>query len=174
MLLGSNAGTNPVTKDRPTKSETELIATLISQSRYAEAYLLLKNEATDNTATQYNLALCLYWAGSYREALMSLDKAQLFMPVNTGSGKTNPATDSFYKAIREKQNGLDDHRNPVTQKNIELTTQMVADGIVRLKTDCWLQLGEYARVIDIATPIAYKNYLNIFEALTIAKQHLNK
>jgi len=173
MLLGSNASANPVTKDQSIKSEIELIAQLISQSRYAEAYQLLKAEVPDRTTTQYDLALCFCWIGSYREALMCLDKAQLFMPVMT-VGKTNPSTDSFYKAIREKQNGLDDHRNPITQKNIELTTQMVADGIVRLKTDCWLQLGEYARVIDIATPIAHKDYLNITKALTIAKQHLNK
>ncbi|WDF53937.1 hypothetical protein [Mucilaginibacter sp. KACC 22063] len=168
MLLGSNQAF----KNTPIKSETELIAQLIGQSRFSEAYLLLKSEASDKTETQYNLALCYYWIANYREALICLDKAHLFMPVN--HSKTNPVNDSFYKALREKQNDLDDHLLPITHKHVELTYPMVADGIVRLKTDCWLKLGEYQKVIDIATPIAYKGFKNINEAISIAKQNLKK
>jgi len=167
MLLNSNQ----VEINRTYKSEDTFIAGLIGQSRYTEAYRLLKNEAADKTETQYNLALCFYWIGCYREALMSLDRAQRFMPVT--AGKTNPAADNFYKALREKQNQLNDHHCPITQKHVEMTPQLVTDGIMRLKTDCWLQLEEYGEVINIATPMIYKNYSNVTSALAAAKKQIN-
>ncbi|OOQ59418.1 hypothetical protein [Mucilaginibacter pedocola] len=154
------------------KSEEELIAQLITQQRFADAYLLLQKEAADSTVTQYNLSLCYYSAGKYREAILSLDKAQQLFPVN--AGQTKPFADSFYTAMLAQQNQLDRHYQPISQKYINLMAPVVADAIIRLKTDCWLQMGHYNKVVELATPLAYKNYRNISEALAIAKQNLEK
>ncbi len=167
MLLGtSNNNTHQQ------RSEAEFIAILIGQNRYAEAYVLLKAESVELVTTQYNLALCHYFAGNYREALLCLDKAQMLLQPDTP--KTNLHIDGFYKAIRERQNQVDDHHRPIIQRHVALTAHDVADGIIRLKTDCWLQLGDYARVIDTAARLAYKNYANITAALSTARKKVKR
>ncbi|QXV65648.1 hypothetical protein FPZ42_14300 [Mucilaginibacter achroorhodeus] len=168
MLLGSNTtspGVNHVLR-------TDFIVQLISQSKYAEAYQLLKAEPTDKPTTHYNLALCFYWTGNYREALIYLDKAQMFLPA--GTIRSKQLIDEFYKNLRDKQNQLNDHQTAITDQYLHAFPEMVADGIIRLKTDCWLQLKEFAIVVETATPIAYKQYRNITEALTTAKEKLKK
>lgn len=168
MLLGSNqAAQSP--------NGTSLhgfIARLINQSLYADAYVLLIKEAREQTVTQYNLALCFYHTGSYTEALLCLDKAQAYLPVNPN--KNYPVTDAFHTAMLEDQHQLNDHLFALTAKHVQLLPQKIADSIIRLKTDCWMQLGNYAKVIEIATPVAYKQYGNITEALAVAKKHLNQ
>lgn len=166
MLLGA---TDNKAHQRNSSNE-DFICNLMSNNRYAEAYELLKAEPAEQTSTQFNLALCHFWVENYREALICLDRAQMLLPA--GAAKPNLNTDGFYKAIRNKQNQLNDHQQPISQKHITLLATTVTDAIVRLKTDCWLQLKEYAWVIDIATPIAYKNYQNITEALNIAQQNI--
>jgi len=148
--------------------EEALISLLITQSRYAEAYVLLQKETPGEPATQYNLALCHYWAGNYREALACLDKAQMSLPAN--SSPDNFRADQFYTAIRQRQNQLDDHRQGINKRYITLFGALVKDAIVRLKTDCWLQLGNYDQVKVVAAPLAHKNYKNITEALQAANQ----
>lgn len=160
MLLGS-------THTREAYAQEEaLIIDLISQMRYAEAYMLLKKEAPYEPSTQYNLALCHYWAGNYQEALMCLDKAQTALPRTTSSSTLQ--NDQFYNVIREKQNQHDDHLKPISKKFVSLFGVITNDAIIRLKTDSWLQLGNFSKVIEIATPIAFKNYKNIADALQVA------
>ncbi|HEK20125.1 MULTISPECIES: hypothetical protein [unclassified Mucilaginibacter] len=168
MLLGSNQAA----QNRSNTAENDLIARLIGQELYAEAYALLIQERADQTVTQYNLALCFYAAGCYNEALVCLDKAQLYMPLNQAN--RNTVTDGFYRALLDKQKQLNDHLFAVTSKHLQLLPQQVTDGIIRLKTDCWMQLGNYAKILETATPIAYKQYGNITEALAVAKKHLNQ
>ncbi|MBS7567049.1 tetratricopeptide repeat protein [Mucilaginibacter sp. Bleaf8] len=163
MLLGS-------THTRQPYGDEELfINHLITQSRYAEAYILLQKESPDEPATQYNLALCHYWAGNFREALVCLDKAQVTLPAVSG----NAATDQFYTAIRKRQNQLDNHLQAITKKYIACFGVLTREAIVRLRTDCWLQLADFSKVIEVATPLANKNYKNISDALQIAKNKTN-
>lgn len=166
MLLGA---TDNKSHQRNSNNE-DFICNLMNSNRYAEAYELLKAEPAEQTTTQFNLALCHFWVENYREALICLDRAQMLLPA--GDVKPNLNTDSFYKAIRNKQNQLNDHQQPINQKQVRLLVVTVADAIVRLKIDCWLQFKEYARVIDTATPIAYKNYQNITEALNTAQKNI--
>ena len=147
-------------------AEETFIIQLLAQSRYAEAYILLKQESPNQPATQYNLALCYYQNQYYREAIACLDKTLAILPL---SDRANINTDQFYNAIRQQQNQHDDHLLGVTKKYISFFGDTFRDTITRLKTDCWLQLGDYAKVIETATPIAHKSYKNIAKALSIAK-----
>ncbi len=165
MLLGAD---NNLNKTRG-NSEEELICQMINTRCFADAYLLLQAEPPDLPATQYNLALCYYSAAYYKEALASAEKARVLLPVF--QSKPNRDNDVWYKTMRDNQNQLDDYKQALSARGIDLLPIQVADAIVRLKTDCWLQLKDYARVIETATPIAYKNYLNITEALNVARKN---
>jgi tetratricopeptide (TPR) repeat protein len=165
VLLGSNHTRQQY------ESEEVLVALLLTQNRYAEAYLLLQNESPNEPSTQYNMALCHYYACDYQQAIVNLDKAQSVFPVV--KGLTNNHTDQFYYNMRQQQNQQDDHLHAITKKYIANFHVLTREAIVRLKTDCWLHLGEYAKVIELATPVEHKNYKNIAEALKIAKNHIS-
>ncbi|WP_158827414.1 tetratricopeptide repeat protein [Mucilaginibacter lacusdianchii] len=159
MLLGTSAHHN-------TSPDTEsLIIQLLLQQRYAEAYELLIQQQPASTSALYNMALCLHWSGNYQEALSRLDKIQLAHHV-TGGNKLNTTSD--YKQIKDKQIQTNDYLQGISESYVKSFPALVHDAIVRLKTDCWLQLGNYAKVVAIATPIAHKNYKNITEALNLA------
>ncbi|MCC8409182.1 hypothetical protein LJ707_09580 [Mucilaginibacter sp. UR6-1] len=165
MLLGSTQN------NTANNADEVLIADLIRQGRYAEAYVLLKRAPTDEAATWYNLALCLYWLNNYRQTIMCLDHAQAQLPVHNNSMAQH--TDEVHKALTNKQNQTNDHLQSISKKYVAQFTGLVYDAILRLKTDCWLLLGEYSRVIELASPLAYKNYRNVNDALQIAKNKLN-
>ena len=160
MLLGSTANSN-------TSSDTELLVTqLIFQHRYAEVYELLINQQSMQTSVLYNIALCLHWSGNYQEALYRLDSIRL-APQSNYTNKLD--ADTNYKSISSKQNQTDDYLNGITEVYVRRFPALVHDAIIRLKTDCWLQLGNYAMVAALATPIANKGYQNITDALKLAK-----
>jgi tetratricopeptide (TPR) repeat protein len=152
-------------------NEETLILQLLIQQRYAEAYLLLNNEPPNDPATQYNLALCYYWAKQYQEAIICLDKVQTALPYQSSNVKLPNA--QFYTVIVEQQNQRSDHLQGVSKRYISIFAVLMRDAIIRFKTDCWLQLGEYSKVIETAAPIAHKNYRNITEALQIANNRTN-
>lgn len=159
MLLGTTA-------NHDTFSGAEsLTIQLLLQQRYAEAYELLSNQQPSPTAALYNMALCLHWSGNYQEALNRLERIQLAPNVSKGNQLN---TDSNYQEIKSKQNQTDDHLHGISEVYIKNFPALVHDAIVRLKTDCWLQLGNYEKVITIATPIAHKGYKNITDALKLA------
>lgn len=160
MLLGTTAPHNTAAP------ETEaLIIQLLLQQRYAEAYELLDRQQPAQRAALYNMALCLHWSGNHREALSRLEKIQLARPVGNSA---QLEADSDYKQIKSKQNETDDHLQGMSEAYINCFPALAQEAIVRLKTDCWLQLGNYAKVIAVATPIAHKGYRNITEALQLA------
>jgi len=165
MLLGSTNAAQTY------QSEDILIVQLLNQGRYAEAYTLLKKESLTSPATIFNLALCHYWVGNYADALLYLEKVGMMLPHHAGSTASN--TDSFYKSLRDKQNQTNDHHQGITSKYASLFKEQVRDAVIRLKTDCWLKLENWTKVIEIATPIAFKNYHNIADALQIAKNKLS-
>ena len=160
MLLGSTPQQNTNLPD------TEpLVIQLLSQKRYAEVYELLNNQKSNSTAALYNLALCLEWSGRYQEALSKLESIQL-APQTSHSTQLNSSGD--YLAIKTKQNQTADYLQGISEMYVKVFPVMVHDAIIRLKTDCWLQLGNYPKVIAIATPIAHKGYQNITDALKVA------
>jgi hypothetical protein len=159
MLLGSTTNNN-------TSSDTELlILQLFLQQRYAEAYELLNNQQSTQTSVLYNKALCLHWSGNYQAALSQLDNIRLTSQLNTGN-KLN--ANNNYEQIRSKQNETDDYLQGISEAYLKSFPASVHDAIVRLKTDCWLHLGNYANVVTVATPIAHKGYKNITDALKLA------
>lgn len=160
MLLGS---TNPRQQNG---NEEALIIQLMTQKRYAEAYILLKNESPGEPSTQYNLALCHYSAGNYQEALICLDNALRALSPGNYPGKA-PA-DQFYHVIRQMQNQTNDHLEGITKKYVTLFRDLVLDHVIRLQTDCWLKSGNFPKVVEIAKPLERKNYKNITEALQLA------
>lgn len=167
MLLGStNTG-------QQYANEEAFIIQLLGQKRYAEAYVLLQREAPNEPSTQYNIALCHYWAANYQEALTSLDKAQSAMVNTSIKGESNIPNSQLYNLIRQQQNQLDDHLHAISKNYVVMFTSLTRDTIIRLKTDCWLQLGDFSNVIKTATPIAHKNYSNIINALKLAQNHTN-
>jgi hypothetical protein len=160
MLLGSTASSNT-----PPPTE-EFIIQLLSQQRYAEVYALLSNQQLTQTSSLYNLALCLHWAGSYSEALNQLDSIKLAPQLNS---RDQYQTDTTYKLIKSKQDLTSDYLQGITEAYLKTFPALVQDAIIRLKTDCWLQLGNYAKVIVIATPIVHKGYKDIADALKLAE-----
>lgn len=165
MLLG----TTPNHDNSP--GAENLVIQLILQQRYAEVYELLQASTAPQTAANYNMALCLHWSGNYKEALNRLESIQLAPPLNNGN---KLATNNGYKEIKNKQNQTDDYLNGLSEIYLKSFPALAHDAIVRLKTDCWLQLGEYAKVIAIATPIVHKGYKNITDALELAQAHHDK
>jgi len=159
MLLGSNSNVD-------NSIGTELLVTqLMMQQRYAEAYELLMNQQPTSTSVLYNLAICLHWSGNYQQALTRLENIRLLPQLNNAN---KLSTNNDLQVIRGKQNQTDDHLQGITEAYVKSFPPVVNDAIVRLKTDCWLQLGNYNKVIAISTPIAYKGYKNITDALTLA------
>lgn len=159
MLLGSTSSkeTSP--------ADESLIIQLLLQHRYAQVYELLLKQQSTTTSALYNMALCLHWAGNYQEALNRLESIRLGTNINTS---TKPNSDSNYKTIISRQNQTDDYLQGMTEAFIKNFPDLATDSIIRLKTDCWLQLGNFAKVIAIATPIAHKGYRNITDALKLA------
>jgi hypothetical protein len=160
MLLGSTANHNA-------SPDTEsLIIQLLLQQRYAEVWELLTNQQPLQTSSLFNMALCLHWAGNYQEALGKLESIQLAIPMRSG----NPLnTDNNYKLIKSKQNQTNDYLQGISESYIKSFPTLAQDAIVRLKTDCWLQLGNFAKVIAMATPIVHKGYKDITDSLKLAE-----
>ena len=165
MLLGKPTGIDDLSLNE------QLIIQLILQQRYAEVYELLIGREPASTSTNYNLALCLHWVGRYREALNQLDLIR-FAPNVTQGNKLSG--NSEYMEIRNKQNLTDGHLHAVSEAYLKKFPDLVQDAVIRLKTDCWLQLGDYSKVTAIATPIAHKGYKNIAEALELAQKANDK
>jgi len=76
--------------------------------------------------------------------------------------------------IKSKQNQTNDYLQGISELYINYFPALVHDAIVRLKTDCLLVLGNYAKVVAIATPIAHKGYKNITDALKLANSANDK
>ena len=159
MLLGSTANNDTFT------DIDSLIIHLILQQRFSEVYELLIRQQHPKTASIYNMALCLHWSGNYQEALSRLESIQL--SPNLSQGNKFDA-DEDYKKIKSKQHHTNDHLQGISEVYIKSFPALAHDAIVRLKTDCWLQLKNYAKVVAIATPIAHKGYQNILDALKLA------
>jgi len=160
MLLGST-----VTKDTSTDTDP-LVLELIFQRRYSEAYELLTIEKPASNASLYNMALCFHWSGNFQEALKALESIQLAPMVSSGN-KFNANND--YQQIRSKQNQTDDYLQGVSNRYVKHFPALFHDAIVRLKTACWLKLGNYPKVVTTAQPIAHKGYKNIIDALKLAE-----
>ena len=148
-------------------NEDEFIAQLLQQNKYVEASELLRKESAEEPSTLFNMALCHYWVEQFQETLLYLHQAQLRLPASIrASGLSN---NPLSTTLGTKQNRSDGYTQPITKKYVTLFAPLVAEAIIRLKTDCWLRLGNYAKVIEIATPLANKNYKNINEALQVAQ-----
>lgn len=165
MLLGSNP------QSQTAESQETLIVQLLGQQRYAEAYLLLKQEPVDGPAKQFNLALCYYQLQNYTETIICLDKAMAAMP--PVKIKPNHQHESVYQALYQQQSQTDNYKQPVSQLYIRLFSEVMHDAIIRLKTDCWLALQQYAKVIDTSAPVVHKNYHNITRAVITAQKALS-
>ena len=159
MLLGST-----VNSDTSTDIDS-LVIQLILQQRFAEVYELLVKQQHPKTASIYNMALCLHWSGNYQEALSRLESIQLTPNLSDGN-RFNANED--YKKIKDKQNQTNHHLQGISEMYIKSFPTLAYDAIIRLKTDCWLGLKNYAKVVAIATPVAHKGYKNILDALNLA------
>lgn len=166
MLLGAN------NTHQQQNSEEAIIVQLINQGRYTEAYGLLLKEPPGTAVTQFNMALCLYWVQNYSAALQCLDKAAMALQSMANASAQPP--DAAYQSIINKQNQTNDHLLAVDKKYLLLFGNRFRDAIVRFKTDCWLQLNEWSRVIETATPVQHKKYGNITHALQTAQNKLSQ
>ena len=160
MLLGNPTVNNTLPDVEP------LINSLLLQQRYAEAYELLADKQPAQSSTLYNLALCLYWIGSYQAALNKLDLIHL--APNLGNG-TRLNSDTVYQEIKNKQNLSDDHLHGIMEIYIQRFPASFQDAIIRLKIDCWSKIGDHAKVIATAAAVAHKGYKNISDALRLAQ-----
>ena len=160
MLLGNPTGNDPSPDSEP------LVTSLMLQQRYAEAYELLVDKQPAQSSTLYNLALCLYWIGSYQAALNKLDLIHL--APNLGNGN-RLNSDAVYQEIKNKQNLSDDHLYGISECYIHTFPASFQDAIIRLKIDCWSKIGDHSKVIAIAAAVAHKGYKNISDALRLAQ-----
>ena len=160
MLLGSTAN-----HGSPQDHE-QIIIQLMLQDRYSEAYHLLSSEREMPTSSLYNLARCLHWSGNYQGALSKLESIRLSSQLTDGNDLN---TDSDHSAMKQKQRQFHDHLHGISEAYVKLFPSLVHDAVIRLKTDCWLALENYPKVIAVATPIAHKGYKNITDALNLAK-----
>ncbi|MVN91933.1 hypothetical protein [Mucilaginibacter aquatilis] len=164
MLLGAN------NSQIQQQSQEDFIVRLIDKGRFSEAYQLLKTEPDHITSTHFNTALCLFGSKNYKDALISLDRA---LATLQNKPSLHHQTDANYQSIVNAQNQTDDHLIAVDTKYVSLFTERFKDAVVRLKTDCWLELGEWNRVVETASHIQFKKYRNIDNALQIAHNILD-
>jgi hypothetical protein len=160
MLLGST----PSNVNHSPEVET-LILQLMMQQRYAEVYELLIHQ--QSTSALYNMSLCLYWTDNFQGALSHLERIQLNPEVKIANSIT---ANTEYKGIKDKQNQTADYLHGMSEAYIQTFPSIVHDAIIRLKIDCWLHLGNYAKVIAAGMPIAHKGYKNITDALNLANK----
>lgn len=167
MLLRSTGNYPSTPADEP------MMMQLILQQRYAELYQLLIGQQPIKNSSLYNLALCLHWSGNYKGAIGKLETIHITQSPHTFS-QNMPDANREYVEIRNKQNQTNDHLLGISDGYLTHFPDLVQDAIIRLKTDCWLQLGDYAKVIATATPIAHKGYKNINDAIRIAQSFNDK
>lgn len=165
MLLGSERNSSST----PTHLNENLVVLLLNQGRYAEAYTILNQDAASGITVFFNLALCHFWAEDYDEALHCLDRIEPLAKWREGD---NIVQDAAYHKIEIKQRGTNDHLEGLSNDYLKLFGVKVRDHLIRLKTDCWIALGNYSKVIETATPIEHKGYLNIVYALKTAREKL--
>lgn len=159
MILGQ-------TTHRDADPATEsLVLQLMMQQRYAEAYGLLQDGQPADIVVLYNSALCLHWSGNYQEALNRLEKIQLSSPADH---RAPLDSDQHYREIRARQNQIKDYLQGISSLYVKSFPTLVREAVIRLKTDCWLKLGDYPKVIAVAKPFAHKKYQDITDALTVA------
>jgi|GEM_PF-2412573 len=157
---------SPSPSDNESSQETELlIIQMMLQQRYKETYELLSTQKSTQSAALYNTALCLHWSENYQDALTRLDSIRLTLQINNFS---QSIANSDYHGIIKKQNQTDDFLNGMSEAYIKHFPVLAHDAVVRLKVDCWLKLGNFPKVIAIATPIAHKGYRDITDALKLA------
>lgn len=159
MLLGSAA-----TKELASDSELLIIQFLL-QHRYAEAYNLAIRQGQKNDSMRYNIALCLHWSGNYEEAIKQLDAISQAPSLNTIQENQ---LGSDFKGIVEKQKQTSDYLHGMSESYIAHFPELFREAIIRLKTDCWIQLQDFAKVIATARPIQHRGYKNIIDALKTA------
>ena len=102
---------------------------------------------------------------NYQEALHRLELIQVERKL---SNETKFSNDTAYSKISMMQNQTDDYLQWITESYITQFPASFNDAIVRLKTNCWLQLGNFAKVITTATPLARKGFKDIDDALQLA------
>ena len=164
MLLGSTQNNNP-------SPDQELLTTqLLIQERYAEAYELLINRQSKTTTVLFNISLCLHWSGNYQGALAHLDLVNM----EYAQISQNRKTDSNFERIKAKQNQTDDYLQGISESYLKHFPTSVQDAIIRLKTNCWLNIGDFEKVIAVANPISHKGFKDIEDALAVAKQGIAK
>jgi tetratricopeptide (TPR) repeat protein len=159
MLLGTANNNDKLPPDE------SLVIQLMLQQRYAQVYELLTKQEPRQPSALYNMALCLHWGGNYQAALSRLESIQLATHIGNDN-KLNGNSD--YNAITTKQNQTNDYLHGMSEPYIKNFPELANDAIIRLKADCWLKLGNFAKVIAIATPIANKGYQDITDALQLA------
>jgi tetratricopeptide (TPR) repeat protein len=158
MLLGTANNNDKLPPDE------SLVIQLMLQQRYAQVYELLTKQEPRQPSALYNMALCLHWGGNYQAALSRLESIQLAINIGNNS-KLNGNSDN---AISARQSLTADYLHGMSDAYIKNFPQLASDAIIRLKADCWLKLGNFAKVIAIATPIANKGYQDITDALQLA------
>jgi tetratricopeptide (TPR) repeat protein len=159
MLLGTANNNDKLPPDEL------LIIQLMLQQRYAQVYELLTKQEPRQPSALYNIALCLHWGGNYQDALSRLESIQLAINIENNS-KLNG--NSNYNTISARQSLTADYLHGMSEPYIKNFPELANDAIIRLKADCWLKLGNFAKVIAIATPIANKGYQDITDALQLA------
>ncbi len=165
MLLGNNSPNRPDTA--PKTVDDDWIVQLISAGRYAEVYQLLAKEPSRKVSSSYNLALCLFFANKYEQALYRLDEALTML---RPAPEMAPMEDELYNAILKVQNVTESYRVGVTEKYVLRFPGMMKNNILRLKVDAYLALERWNKIIEMATLLKSKNYRNVEEALRVAEK----
>jgi len=159
MLLGA---TKTTIEHKP---DEEFIVQLMLQSRFAEAYLLLKQSPQNHASTAFNLAICVFHAKNYQQAIIHLQHAWQNIPQNLNP---KPLPDHIAQNLISLQKETEDYLRPLNEKYTSAFGEIFRDHIIRLQTDCWLLLENWQKTVETAKPIEHKNYRNVLNALRIA------
>ncbi|WP_443945100.1 hypothetical protein ACJVDH_19615 [Pedobacter sp. AW1-32] len=159
MLLGATKNTIEH------KPDEEFIVQLMLQSRFAEAYLLLKQSPQNHSATAFNLAICVFHSKNYEQAILHLEQARQNIPQSLNP---KPLPDHIAQNLIDLQKETEDYLQPLSQKYASAFSEIFRDHIIRLQTDCWLLRQNWQKTVETAKPIEHKNYRNVINALRIA------
>jgi len=172
MLLG-NTNNKPDTItyadrfDAAYRANIERSRWMISIYMYEEAWTLLDSMQPESIPQLYNKAICLYDARDNETILRLLDRAWTLLQQLDG-GLQSPRSPQI-DAIREIQKDALTYLQPVTLEYTQMFPHILKESILRLMVDSWSELGNNAKVLQIATPLASKGYRNIHQAIEKTK-----
>lgn len=129
---------------------------LMYNAQYVDALLYWRSQDKENTAVQYNTALCCFFAKDYACGKESIEICIRNIRI-TNSIQQNSAINNLLEMEAQSDNYL----NPLLAVSLSMCAELVLLRANRLLYDICLQLGDTVTAQRIANTLVNKKFANI-------------